>query len=202
MSQRRAKRERQTDTEAARGSSQTRGWLRAAFLVAVLLVVSAVAAAVALSRNGGSSRTAAPTSRSNGAPLVLSGTDPVTGRQVSLAAFAGKPVVLNMWASWCTGCIAEARALAVFERAHPKARVIGLDVQDSKSAARAFYRRFGWRHPSIFDPNGALAARLGLQGLPTTIFLDRRHRIVARILGETNLAGFSGGFRKAVRACC
>jgi thiol-disulfide isomerase/thioredoxin len=173
-----------------------------AFVVAVLLAVSAVAAAVALSRSGVSSRAVASTSQSNGAPLVLSGTDPVTGRQVSLAAFAGKPVVVNMWASWCTGCIAEARAQAVFERAHPEAQVIGLDVQDSKSGARAFYRRFGWRHPSIFDPNGALAARLGLQGLPTTIFLDRRHRIVARILGETNVAGFTNGLRKAARACC
>ena len=198
MSQRRAKRERQARAEAVRGSLQTRGWLKVAFVAAVVLVVSAVAAAVALSRSGGSSSAAAPTSQSDSAPLVLRGTDPVTGKHVSLASFAGKPVVLNMWASWCTGCIAEARALAVFERAHPEAQVIGLDVQDSKSGARAFYRRFGWRHPSIFDPNGALAARLGLQGLPTTIFLDRRHRIVGRILGETNLAGFTDGLRKAV----
>ncbi len=200
MSQRRTKCERQSHAQAARRSWQTRGWPRIAFLVALILAVSAIAAAVALSRNGGSSNATAPTTQASGARLLLSGTDPITGRQVSLAAFTGKPVLLNMWASWCTGCVAEARALALFERAHPEAQVVGLDVQDSKSAARAFYRRFGWRHPSIFDPTGALAARLGLQGLPTTIFLDRRHRVVARILGETDLAGFTSGLRKAARS--
>ncbi len=121
----------------------------------------------------------------------------MTGKRVSLASFAGKPIVLNLWASWCTGCYAEARALGRFERAHPEAQVVGIDIQDTKAAARAFYRRFGWRHPSIFDPSGSLAAKLGLQGLPTTLFLDRRHRVVARILGETNLAGFTNGLHRA-----
>ena len=76
--------------------------------------------------------------------------------------------------------------------------MIGVDIQDSRAAAKAFYRRFGWRHPSIFDPNGLIAARFRLQGLPATLFLDRQHRVVARILGETNLAGFDAGFRQAL----
>src|SRR5437899_1396064 len=75
-------------------------------------------------------------------PLVLEGTDPTTGKQVSLAAFKGKPIVLNFWASSCAACAAEASALAKFERAHPEAQVIGVDVQDSRSSARAWARRF------------------------------------------------------------
>lgn len=196
MSQRRAKRERQELREGT-PRSQRRGWRKVAFAAAVLVVLGAVAAAVALSRSGGGANASSPAPRSAAAPLVLRGTDPVTGRRVDLASFAGKPIVLNMWASWCTGCSAEARALASFARAHPEAQVIGIDIQDSRSGARAFYRRFGWRHPSIFDPSGSLAARLGLQGLPTTIFLDRQHRLVTRIIGETNLAGFTAGLRQA-----
>jgi thiol-disulfide isomerase/thioredoxin len=204
MSQRRAKRERQAHAEARKSQPPARGWMKVAFVVAVLIVSGAIAAAVALSRSGGGSGTSAPvaapgspTSESGDSPLTLHGTDPVTGKQVSLAAFTGRPIVLNIWASWCTGCAAEARALASFERAHREAQVVGIDIQDSKAGARAFYRRFGWRHPSIFDPSGSLAARLGLQGLPTTIFLDRRHRVVARVVGETDLAGFTAGFRQA-----
>lgn len=204
MSKPPAKRERRVQAPRARDSRQERpAWMKVAFVAAVLVVVGAAAAAVVLSRSGSGSSAASPASAgspsatSSGSALELSGTDPVTGKQVSLASFAGKPVVLNLWASWCTGCAAEARALADFARAHPEVQVVGIDVQDTKEGAKAFYRRFGWRHPSIFDPNGSLAAQLGLQALPTTVFLDRTHRVVERIAGETDLAGFTAGLQRA-----
>ena len=198
MSERRAKRERAAaPADTARQGRQPR---RRAVAVAVAAVIVAVAAALtlALTRGGNATPSAgsAASGGSAGAPLELSGTDPITGRPVSLADYAGKPIVLNMWASWCTGCYAEARALATFARTHPTAPVVGVDIQDTRAAARAFYRRFGWRHPSIFDPKGVIAARFQLQGLPATLFLDRRHHVVARILGETDLAGFEAGFRQ------
>ena len=171
--------------------------------LATVLVLVAVSAALAVALTRTSSPTAsageapALSGGSANAPLQLSGTDPVTGKPVSLSSYPGKPIVLNMWASWCTGCYAEARALGRFARTHPQAQVIGVDIQDSKTAAQAFYRRFGWRHPSIFDPNGLIATRFQLQGLPATLFLNRQHRVVAKILGETDLAGFEAGYRKA-----
>jgi thiol-disulfide isomerase/thioredoxin len=131
------------------------------------------------------------------APLQLSGGEPISGSPVSLSNYAGNRIVLSMWASWCTGCYAEARAPATFEHSHPQAHVIGVDIQDSRAGAKAFYRRFGRRPPSIFDPTGAVAARFQLQGLPATLFLDRRDHVAARILGETDLAGFEAGFRRA-----
>jgi hypothetical protein len=76
--------------------------------------------------------------------------------------------------------------------------VVGVDIQDTRAAGKAFYRRFGWHQPSVFDPGGLIATRFQLQGLPTTLFLDRHHRIVARILGETDLAGFDQGLRQAL----
>ena len=161
-----------------------------------------VAAAAAVAATRGSSPIGigrATHGRSAGAPLQLTGIDPVTGKAVSLANYPDRPIVLNMWASWCTGCHAEARALATFARTHPQAQVVGVDIQDSRVGAKAFYRRFGWRHPSIFDPSGLIAERFRLSGLPATLFLDRRHRVVARILGETNLAGFDAGYRQAAR---
>jgi len=199
MSGRRARRERAARAKQSLPRPRRRALARAG-AAALLVAAVAVAAAVALTRGGASSGATGPrTAGGSGAqPLQLSGTDPLDGRRVSLSAFSDRPIVLNIWASWCTGCYAEAQALATFERTHPRAQVVGVDVQDSVAGARAFYRRFGWRHPSIFDPQGVVATRFGLQGLPATLFLDRRHRVVAKILGETNLAGFEAGYRRAL----
>jgi len=198
MSGRRPNRERAA--EATHQGQASRRRLRIA--VAATAVMFAAAAALTLAFTSGGNGTSATGSAASGgtggAPLELSGTDPISGRRVSLAAYAGKPIVLNMWASWCTGCYAEAHALARFERTHPQAQVVGVDIQDTRVAAKAFYRRFGWRHPSIFDPDGLIATRFQLQGLPATLFLDRHHRIVARILGETDLAGFDQGLQRAL----
>ena len=131
--------------------------------------------------------------------LSLSGTDVSSGRPVTLATDSGKPLVINAWASWCAGCAAEAPALAAFARAHPAA-LVGIDLEDSRGAATAFVQRFGLPFPSIFDPAAVTAARLGISGLPTTIFLDRRHRIIGRIVGEADLGRFEAGFRRAIRS--
>jgi thiol-disulfide isomerase/thioredoxin len=98
----------------------------------------------------------------------VAGEDPITGKQVGLEAFEGRLVVINVWASWCPPCHDEAPDLARFARAHPEAQLLGIDIKDAKGPARAFYRKYGWRHPSIFDPTGEKAASLGLQGQPLT----------------------------------
>ena len=140
---------------------------------------------------------AAPAARSLQAP-PLAGVDLVSGKRVSLADYPGRVVVVNVWGAWCEGCVTEARDLASFVGRHPGVVVLGIDSVDTRAAARAFYRRFGLHHPSIFDPKGVLARRLGLAGLPTTLFLDRRHRIVATVVGAGTLPGFEGALRVAV----
>jgi thiol-disulfide isomerase/thioredoxin len=172
---------------------KARAWLWA--LAAAVIVAAAIGGVLAARKSSG---TASPTPASSGGDVVsLAGTSPVTGQRVDLDAYQGKPVVLNIWASWCTGCRTEARDLASFVRAHSEAQVVGLDTQDTDGDARAFYRRFGWSHPSIRDRSGAKAAELALQGLPTTLFLDAEHREVTRIIGATNRAGFEQGLRAA-----
>jgi thiol-disulfide isomerase/thioredoxin len=134
----------------------------------------------------------------------LTGTDPVTGKHVSLAQFKGKPVVINVWASWCGGCAVEAPDLKRFASAHPQAQLLGIDYQDAKADAKAWYRRFDQDWPSIWDPTGKIAARLGLGsahgGFPTTFFLNRRHEIVALVAGAGTLSQFERAYRKAQRS--
>lgn len=127
----------------------------------------------------------------------LTGRDVVTGAPVALATFRGKPIVLNIWASWCPGCNAEAAEIARFAEAHPEVAFVGIDFRDDPAAARGFYRRYGWKFPSIADPRGDISRRLGLQGTPTTIVLDADHREVARIVGETDQAGLAAALEHA-----
>jgi thiol-disulfide isomerase/thioredoxin len=158
--------------------------------VAVVVIVGAI-----LARDTGPAMPV--TSGGDADKVTVRGTDVVTGKVVSLAELEGKPVVLTIWASWCPGCNAEARTLAAFAEAHPEAAFFGVDFQDTKDEARSFYRRYGWRFPSVFDPEGRIADMLGMQGTPTTIFLDAEHREVARIVGETDEAGFRDGLAQA-----
>jgi thiol-disulfide isomerase/thioredoxin len=192
MSQRKAKRARRAVGESQPPEHRARRrWLWAA---GAALLVGALVGGVFAARGTGP----ATAVHVSGGGLQIAGTDPVTGDHVSLADYPGKPIVLNVWGSWCVGCMAEARDLATFAREHSDVQTIGIDTQDTAAGARAFYRQYGWKHPSIADPNGRIAAKLALQGTPTTFFLDRRHHIVARIVGATDLAGFEHGLKSAL----
>jgi thiol-disulfide isomerase/thioredoxin len=206
VSGRKANQERRVQRPVPGGRRRWLSERRVAYVAATVAVVVAIVGgfAIAHKRNGTAS-TAAPSALSaavgdaSGDAPALQGHDPITGGQVSLAQFAGRPVVLNVWASWCTGCNQEAADLARFAVSHANARVLGVDTQDTTGGARAFYRKWRWHHPSITDPNGSLSAQLAVTGLPTTYFLDRQHRIVGKIVGAGNLAEFEQGLRLALR---
>jgi thiol-disulfide isomerase/thioredoxin len=198
MSQRKAKQARQRAHAAAQPRRDRRSWWRqAAVPVLVAVVAAAVVGGYFVARNNGPAKATRVTHTSAGA-LELAGTDPVTGRSVDLASYRGTPLVLNVWGSWCPGCSAEAADLARFARSHPNVQVIGIDTQDTSSGAKSFYRKWGWKHPSIADPKGELAARLGVQGYPTTFFLNARHQVATQVIGATSLAGFNQGLAAAM----
>lgn len=134
---------------------------------------------------------AAPGLKGTGAPIRVSGTDPVTGRRVDLARFTGRPVVLTIWASWCPGCNQEARDLAGVAAARKDVHFVGINYRDERGGAKGFYSRYGWAFPSVEDASGDMAFKLGLQGTPTTLFLDAEHREIGRIVGATDAAGFT-----------
>lgn len=92
-------------------ASETHGHCSRRRLSAIVLVLALAAAVVGVA-SGALGRS----------PLQLQGRNVLTGTPVSLAADAGKPVVVNLWSSSCGACFADARALAAFEHSHPGAR--------------------------------------------------------------------------------
>jgi cytochrome c biogenesis protein CcmG, thiol:disulfide interchange protein DsbE len=108
---------------------------------------------------------------------------------VRLAELRGRPAVINFWASWCVPCRKEAPELARFDReTGGRAQLIGVNFQDAKGDALAFVREFGWHFPNVRDPQGKLASRYGLVGLPTTYVIDRRGRIAQALTGAQTYA--------------
>lgn len=106
---------------------------------------------------------------------------------IGLDDFTGQVVVLNIWGSWCGPCQAEMPGLQqVYESTKASgATVLGIDIRDSQDAARDFVTGRGITFPSIFDPPGrSLAALSGYprNAVPSTIVLDRQHRVAAVFL--------------------
>ena len=103
---------------------------------------------------------------------------------VSLASFAGRPVVINFWASWCVPCRTEMPAL---EAAHlalaDQVAFIGIDHQDDHTSAVEFIAFTGVTYESGFDPEGRVAAAYGLYGLPTTVLISPDGIVVAEVTG-------------------
>ena len=109
----------------------------------------------------------------------------VAEERVRLADFAGRPVVVNFWASWCVPCRKEMPALqATAERLEGRVVFLGVNHQDGRIPAAEFEREVGVTYPSGSDPDGAVARDFGVVGLPTTVLVDAGGRIVARSLGE------------------
>jgi cytochrome c biogenesis protein CcmG, thiol:disulfide interchange protein DsbE len=108
----------------------------------------------------------------------------------SLAAERGKVVVLNLWASWCQPCKAEApllqRAQAQLLREH--ATVLGVTSQDAAPDSEAFVRRYGVTYPNLRDADGGFARAYGTNELPESFIVDREGRVVAISRGEIDQA--------------
>jgi thiol-disulfide isomerase/thioredoxin len=105
-------------------------------------------------------------------------------KQIHVSDFPGKVVVLNIWGQWCGPCRDEAPELStVFDQTKAEGvQLVGIDVRDERSAALDFVHDNQISYPSIFDPAGrSLLALTGYPRsvVPSTIVLDRQHRVAA-----------------------
>jgi len=109
------------------------------------------------------------------------------GKSHALRDYRGKVIMLNFWATWCPPCRREMPSMEALRQAlHDKPFVV-LAVNEWENADLVF----PWigqlpafpGFPILFDADGAVAERYGVQGLPTTVIIDRQGRIVYRAVG-------------------
>jgi cytochrome c biogenesis protein CcmG/thiol:disulfide interchange protein DsbE len=103
------------------------------------------------------------------------------GKTVKLSDYAGKPVVLNFWASWCTPCREE---FPLFRKELARSKgdyvMLGVDNRDIESDARGFAdkQRADW--PIAMDTTGAIYKAYGATGLPQTLFIKPDGTVAVR----------------------
>lgn len=110
-----------------------------------------------------------------GPPVALSG----------LPAVAHRPVVINVWASWCTPCAAEMPRLVRAADAYAgRVDVLGIDILDDRVAALGWAKEIGVDFPSLYDHDGVVRAKLPIPGPPVTFFVSGDGRLVHTEYGE------------------
>ncbi|MFC4326883.1 TlpA family protein disulfide reductase [Streptomyces andamanensis] len=114
----------------------------------------------------------------------------IDGKELDLASYKGKVVVLNVWGSWCSPCRAEAPNLVKVagDTAAKGVQFVGINTRDtSTQPAQQFEKSFAVPYPSLYDPTGKLMLRfkkgtLNPQAIPSTLVIDRDGNIAARAL--------------------
>lgn len=173
-------------------AKQARSWLTPV----VVLVVAAVVGVAAM-------REPAPVAFSASGPprgLPAGGTLENVGEQDFegiLVGLRGKPVVVNVWASWCAPCRTE---MPLLQRAADtytgRVVILGVASKDDPDAARQFLDEFGLTYPNVFDTTGRIRVELQVSAYPTTYVFDRRGKLVSTVKGgisEQRLAALIDG---------
>lgn len=108
-------------------------------------------------------------------------------QQISLKEFKGKPVVLNFWATWCSVCVKKMGTLNRFAgKFQAKGGQVVAVSQDRGGipTIRSYYTRNGYNNLAMYlEPSGQLANAFGVNGFPTTIFIDAQGKEIGRLVG-------------------
>ncbi len=100
---------------------------------------------------------------------------------------SGTPVVVNLWASWCAECNAEAPTIsAAASRYAGKIQFVGVDILDARPSAQGYIAKYAMSFPSVFDPQDTIGRSWGLIGQPNTLFFDAAGRKIATVIGPVS----------------
>ena len=114
---------------------------------------------------------------------------------------AGTPVVVNVWASWCAPCRAEAPLLArAAKRYRGKVAFLGVLSRDNPGAGLKFMRTYGMAYPSVLDLTSEISPFLRVNGLPTTLVFDRHGVLVTRVFGGVSEQRLAASIDESLRS--
>lgn len=136
-----------------------------------------------------------------GAPTDATTPVPAWGGADLAALTAGSdlPVVVNLWASWCPPCHAEAPTVARAARAlEGRALVLGVLVDDDADSGQAFADQYGLTFPTVLDDG--LSDAVGMAGLPTTVVLAPDGTVIQRVVGGLSQATLAAAVAEATPA--
>lgn len=114
------------------------------------------------------------------------------GTTVPLSGFVGRPLVINLWATWCPPCRREMPVLKAAQLAHPDINFVFVNQGESAAAVQRYLDANGLQMSNVvLDPAKQLSAQTGSSGYPTTLFYDAQGRLYKRHMGELSHATLS-----------
>jgi thiol-disulfide isomerase/thioredoxin len=127
--------------------------------------------------------------------------DDLNKQRVDLAAYRGKVVLLNFWATWCAPCQFEMPRFVEWQsRYGPDGlQVIGVSMDDDAAPVAELIRRRPVNYPIVMGDEQIGAAYGGILGLPVTFLIDRHGNIAARYKGETSLDALEHDIQRLLR---
>jgi cytochrome c biogenesis protein CcmG/thiol:disulfide interchange protein DsbE len=120
--------------------------------------------------------------------FTLSLFDGATFTLSSHLAQDGRPVVLNFWASWCLPCRHEMPAFDAVAHDRPEIFILGVAVQDTEPAARAFADEVGVSYSLGYDTEGTILEKYPTLGLPATWFITADGTVAEQWFGQLDKA--------------
>ena len=109
----------------------------------------------------------------------------LSGPSAKLASYRGKPLIINVWASWCGPCRMEMGSLERLARRYGgrQFNVIGISTDDYREPAQAFLRQANTTFPNFIDSRLFLENMLGANRIPLTLLVDAQGRVLAKFYG-------------------
>ncbi len=149
-----------------------RGRLLSIGMIVVGVLLVAVAALLLAAQNGSGDGLGPVRIGARLANFTLSD---LSGKQVQLSDYAGRPVLINAWATWCPPCQAEMPDLNAYYLAHRSQGfvILAINAGETNAQASAFTRQLGLSFPILLDPTEALMDALHIADFPTSILVGR-----------------------------
>ena len=123
------------------------------------------------------------------APLPAVALKRLDGGSVSLPELGGKPMVVNLWATWCPPCRREMPALGAAQAANPEVTFVFVNQAEQPAVVSRYLDGEGLKLANVvLDPIRSFARATDVKGYPTTLFYDSKGRLVARHMGELSPA--------------
>ncbi len=112
-----------------------------------------------------------------------------TGAPVNLRDYTGRPIVLNVWASWCPPCVREMPVLEQAQRDYPEVQFLFANLGEDGATVEAFLIQLDVQLEHVLlDQHNQLGQHYGSRGLPTTLFVDAAGQLQDTHLGELSVA--------------
>ncbi len=163
--------------------------------------LSVLLAILTFAASGCKPRPSVNPSATNHPPAPAFSLTDINGQKLDLAAFRGKVVLLDFWATWCAPCRTEIPHFIDMQNRYGAQglQIVGISLDDSDKPVKKYYAEQKMNYPVAVGDDKLAEAYGGVLGLPVAFIIDREGRIIAKHTGETDIAVFEKEISDALK---